>query len=429
MNWIADYIEGHGEEFWQRALKIHGYAELAGEERQSAAELCAMLEQAGFAVEQGLGSQPTAFRAVYGSGGPVIGFLCEYDALPKLNQTEGTCYNGDGRSGHGCGHNLLGVGAAAAAMALREEMEKGGLSGTLVVYGCPAEETLFGKTKMAEEGYFKELDVALAWHPEDHYCCGEVCHKAMDSIRFRFHGRSAHASVCPELGRSALDGAEMMSVGANYLREHVPDGVRIHYSYLSAGEKPNVVPDFAEVWYFVRSNRRRIVDQVTERLIQVARGAAMMSGTEVEWEFLARGKSTRINTTLAELAYGCMRRVPLPRWEEPELRLAAGLGESLGLPGTICGELTPPEGRELAGSGSTDFSAVSQTVPSVEINTVCFTRGTPGHHWAVTAQSCSPIGRKGMLYAAGVLAEMGKALLEDPGLLSRAREEYLARAE
>ena len=299
MNWIADYIEGHGEEFWQRALKIHGYAELAGEERQSAAELCAMLEQAGFAVEQGLGSQPTAFRAVYGSGGPVIGFLCEYDALPKLNQTEGTCYNGDGRSGHGCGHNLLGVGAAAAAMALREEMEKGGLSGTLVVYGCPAEETLFGKTKMAEEGYFKELDVALAWHPEDHYCCGEVCHKAMDSIRFRFHGRSAHASVCPELGRSALDGAEMMSVGANYLREHVPDGVRIHYSYLSAGEKPNVVPDFAEVWYFVRSNRRRIVDQVTERLIQVARGAAMMSGTEVEWKFLARGNSTRINTTLA----------------------------------------------------------------------------------------------------------------------------------
>ena len=136
-----------------------------------------------------------------------------------------------------------------------------------------------------------------------------------------------------------------------------------------------------------------------------------------------------VNIPLAELAYGCMRRVPLPRWEEPELRLAAGLGESLGLPGTICGELTPPEGRELAGSGSTDFSAVSQTVPSVEINTVCFTRGTPGHHWAVTAQSCSPIGRKGMLYAAGVLAEMGKALLEDPGLLSRAREEYLARAE
>ena len=314
-------------------------------------------------------------------------------------------------------------------MALREEMEKRGLSGTLVIYGCPAEETLFGKTKMAEEGYFKELDVALAWHPEDHYCCGEVCHKAMDSIRFRFHGRSAHASVCPELGRSALDGAEMMSVGANYLREHVPDGVRIHYSYLSAGEKPNVVPDFAEVWYFVRSNRRRIVDQVTERLIQVARGAAMMSGTEVEWEFLARGKATRINTTLADLAYGCMRRVSLPQWEEPELRLAAGLGESLGLPGTICGELTPPEGRELPGSGSTDFSAVSQTVPSVEINTVCFTRGTPGHHWAVTAQSCSSIGRKGMLYAAGVLAEMGKALLEDPGLLSRAREEYLTRAE
>ncbi len=429
MNRITEYIDERSDYFWEQALKIHGYAELAGEERQSAEALCAMLEQEGFAVERGLGSQPTAFRAAYGSGGPVIGFLCEYDALPKLNQSEGTSYNGDGTSGHGCGHNLLGTGAAAAAMALRRELEGSGHGGTIIVYGCPAEETLFGKTKLAEEGYFKELDAALAWHPEDHYCCGEVCHKAMDSIRFRFHGRSAHASVCPELGRSALDGAEMMSVGANYLREHVPDGVRIHYSYLSAGEKPNVVPDFAEVWYFVRSSRRRIVDQVTERLLQVAEGAAMMSGTQVEWEFLARGRDTRINSSLAGLAYRCMQRLPVPVWSVQERKMAEELRETAGTAGTICGELTPPAGRELPGGGSTDFSAVSQIVPAVEINTVCFAQGTPGHHWAVTAQSCSSIGRKGMLYAAKVLAGMGKELLEDPELLNRAREEFLARAE
>lgn len=427
MSGISEYIDNHGDYFWTQALNIHGYAELAGEERQSASALCAMLEQGGFAVERGLGSQPTAFRAVYGSGGPVIGFLCEYDALPKLNQSQGTSYNGAGTSGHGCGHNLLGTGAAAAALALREGLRAAGRPGTLVVYGCPAEETLFGKTRMAGEGYFRELDAALAWHPEDHYSCGEVCHKAMDSIRFRFHGRSAHASVCPELGRSALDGAEMMSVGANYLREHVPEGVRIHYSYLSAGEKPNVVPDFAEVWYFVRSNRRSIVDQVTERLTEVARGAAMMSGTEAEWEFLARGRETRINSSLSALAYRCMQRQPLPQWDEYDLGMAGELGANLNLPGTICGELTPPVGRELPGSGSTDFSAVSQIVPAVEINTVCFAQGTPGHHWAVTAQSCSPIGRKGMLYAAKVLAEMGNELLENPEAIAQAKAEFLTR--
>lgn len=426
MNQADIFIDENLAYFWEKALEIHRFAELAGNEVQSAETLCTMLEQAGFNVERGLGSQPTAFRAVYGRGKPVIGLLCEYDALPQLNQGPASYYNGDGSSGHGCGHNLLGVGSAAAAMALKELHDRKEYNGTVAVLGCPAEETLYGKTKMAEEGYFEGLDAVITWHPEDHYCCGEVCHKAMDSVCFSFRGRSAHASVCPELGRSALDAAELMSVGVNYLREHVPEGVRIHYSYLEAGEKPNIVPDSAKVWYFIRSSRRRVVDDVTERVIQVAQGAALMTGTQVEWEFLTRGKETVINTVLAKLAYDRMKETSLPQWDDADRELVAGLRENAGLTGGISGEIPEPQGREIPGAGSTDFSAVSQLTPAVEINSVCFGKGTPGHHWAVTAQSGSPIGKKGMAWAAKVLAAMAQSLSEEPELLKRAREEHEA---
>ena len=395
MNWIADYIDGHGEEFWQRALKIHGYAELAGEERQSAAELCAMLEQAGFAVEQGLGSQPTAFRAVYGNGGPVIGFLCEYDALPKLNQTEGTCYNGDGTSGHGCGHNLLGVGAAAAAMALREEMEKRGLSGTLVIYGCPAEETLFGKTKMAEEGYFKELDVALAWHPEDHYCCGEVCHKAMDSIRFRLHGRSAHASVCPELGRSALDGAEMMSVGANYLREHVPDDTRMHYTMTELPGPANIVPARAVGKFSLRSFSRTNLELVVERFYDIVKGAALIAGVEYE----IHPKSDFYNKI-------------------PVLKLNRLLMENAELAGAP--RLSPPRER----TGSTDFGNVMYEIPGSCIRVAFVPEGTASHSQEFLDAGKSQAARDCVLYGAKSIAGACWDLIGTPGLMEEVKREF-----
>ncbi|MFQ9992786.1 amidohydrolase [Ruthenibacterium lactatiformans] len=265
-------------------------AEPAGAEDASVRVLTEALRSEGFQIEQGLGCQPTAFRAQYGEGTPRIGFMAEYDALPGLWQERVPHPSGDkARAGHGCGHNLLGAGSTAAAIALARALRAGGRPGTVVLYGTPAEETMLGKNRLLKDGYLKDVDVMLAWHPYTQMRCGGVSHNAMNSILFSFHGRTAHAAADPENGRSALDAAEMMNVGCNYLREHIPEGARLHYSYVHAGEKPNIVPEYAQVWYFVRARTKSVLDDITQRVVRVARGAALMTDTGMEYRFLVKG--------------------------------------------------------------------------------------------------------------------------------------------
>ena len=390
-------------------------AEAAEEEWQSARAIAGYLEQRGFEVERGVGHMPTALRAVRGQGGPVIGFLGEYDALPGLDQPPKPDYCGDPqKNGHGCGHNLLGA-------------------GTAVYYGCPAEETLKGKTVMLKNGCFTELDAALSFQPGVDHNCGELAYLAMDSIRFAFEGTSAHASAAPHRGRSALDACELMNVGVNYLREHIPDDVRIHYSYLPGGESaPNIVPAHAGLWYFIRARKRETVDDVTARVEEIARGAALMTSTKVEWEFLSRGYDTLVNFGMCRLIHRVMEEIGPPRFSSEEQAFVRGLA------GHLEGEteeirmsetLVRPQGAVAYMSGSTDVSDVSRVVPVGYFRTVCGPMGCPLHSWQYTACAGHSVGQRGMLFAAQVLAETGWRLMRSPSLLREIRAEFTENAK
>ncbi len=405
-------------------------AELAGQETISASLLVNTLRSAGFAVEKGLGSQPTAFRAVCGEGGPRIGLMAEYDALPGLSQACRPCpAGGNGGPGHGCGHNLLGAGSTVAAIALANILRQKGLPGQVILYGTPAEETMFGKNQLLKEGFLRDVDAMLAWHPQTRMRCGGVMHNAMNSILFSFYGRTAHAAADPQNGRSALDAAELMNIGCNYLREHIPEGARLHYSYTHGGEKPNIVPDYAQVWYFVRARTRAMLDDVTRRVIQAARGAAQMTGTRAEHTFLVKGTHTLVNDHLSQLAFACAQCLEPPRFGEGCIQFAEALHRELGQIEPWFDTEIP---RPVAGAveyemGSTDLSSVSHAVPTIELCVTCFARGTPGHHWAVTAQAGGEMGLCGTAFAAQWLALMGGRLAEDPRLLEQVQAEFQKR--
>lgn len=407
----------------QLSTELWNAAELAGEEWVSSGALAAALRQAGFSVEQGLGSQPTAFRAVYGTGGPRIGFMAEYDALPGLGQ------DGNSHPGHGCGHNLLGAGSTVAAIILARMLHESGRAGTVVLYGTPAEETMLGKNKLLEEGWLRDADVMLAWHPQARMRCGGVSHNAMNSILFSFYGRTAHAAADPQNGRSALDGAELMNIGCNYLREHIPDGARLHYCYTHGGEKPNIVPDHAQVWYFVRARTRQLLDGITRRVIRTAEGAAYMTETRVEHSFLVKGTHTLVNDQLSRIAFDCAQQLGPLRFGENCLSLAQKLHEELTQiePEFDTRIPVPVVGRMEYEMGSTDLSAVSHAVPTIELCVTCLAKGTPGHHWAVTAQAGSEIGLCGTRYAAQWLALMGWTLIGHPEKLKAVRNEFQER--
>jgi len=430
---IRRYLEKNRDRITGLAHEIFGYAELAEEETRSSSALAKFLEESGFAVERGVGGMPTALRAVKGSGAPVIGFLGEYDALPGLNQPPVPHYCGDAsKSGHGCGHNLLGTGAASAAAALAAALEAQGLPGTVVFYGCPAEEILKGKVVMAKNGCFRELDAALSWHPGMENRCGELAYLAMDSIQFHFHGKAAHASAAPHRGRSALDAVELMNIGANFLREHVTDDVRIHYSYLHGDEKPNVVPAESGAWYFVRARDRDNLSDITERLIDIARGAALMTSTTVDWKFLSRGYGTLVNFTLCRLTHDVMAGLGHPGFSEEEKRFAAELSVSSGdtaEAGTLDETFDTPRGELRYMTGSTDVSDVSQIVPTVNIRVTCAPKNMVLHTWQYAACADSDIGRKGLLFAAEILAQSGWRLATEPALLAEAQREFRATAK
>lgn len=420
------------------ALKIWENPEIAYQEDKASRWTADILEREGFTVERCFTGLSTALRAVWGSGKPVIGFLGEYDALPEMSQKVSTSREAvkEGAPGHGCGHNLIAAAHLAAAVGMKKELEERGLKGTVVFYGCPAEEVLTGKVFMARGGAFRELDAAAAWHPASRNVLTTGSMTAMNSAKFHFRGVTAHAGADPQNGRSALDAAELMNIGANFLREHVTDDVRIHYAFSEVHGAPNVVPDRASVWYFVRALSRDAVEDAYQRLIKVGQGAALMTETELEVEFLGGCYNTLQNKTLLEVVRRTMSEVPLPEWSADELEFAAKLDESspiyqklvasgsVGAGVHLDGEISPVDDKN--NFGSTDVGDVQNIVPGVFFMTACSNVGAPGHSWHSTVCAGNSIGLKGMLYGAKVMATAALKLVEEPALLSRAAEEFAA---
>lgn len=423
---ISKWFETRKHTVIETAQNIFDTPELAYEEHSSSRTLAAFLEKEGFSVEWNIAGIPTAFAASWGEGGPVLGFLAEYDALPGLGQKPVPYHCPIEGNGHGCGHNLFGSAVAAAASALKSEMESNGLAGTLIVYGCPAEETMSGKIVMNKAGIFDHLDAAITWHPFDRNRISNDIWLAQDIKNFKFYGTSAHAAKSPELGRSSLDAAEIMNIGVNYLREHVPDDVRMHYCYVHADQPANIVPDFTETSYFIRSGKRSRTEDASRRVDDCAKGAALMTGTRVEIECTASCKEMKVNRPLMEIFYQAMTQVPLPVYTDEELAFAARITEEAHLSnsGDYFQGLEPLEDEPQILSIGTDVSDVSHTVPVVTISAACMCKGTPLHHWSATAQAGMSIGHKGMLYAAQSMALGARTLIQQPSLLDAVWEEF-----
>jgi aminobenzoyl-glutamate utilization protein B len=414
---------------------IWTFAELGLEEHRSAARLVGLLRKGGFKVTQGVAGMPTAFVAEYGSGTPVIGILAEYDALPELSQeVSGSRRPAAGRTtGHGCGHCALGTAAVGAALAVKEVYDKHHLKGTLRVYGTPAEETLIGKIYMLLAGLFRDLDACLHWHPGTKNRVYYSSSKAAISAKFTFSGVAAHASGSPDKGRSALDGVELMNVGANYMREHIKDSARVHYVITNGGGQPNVVPATAQVWYYVRDNKHQDAVAHYAWLQEVAEGAARMSRTKVRVAVETDCHEIIPNLPLSKVVLRNLKKVGAPKFDQADLDLARqlqgtvrtefGLQETKPLNDTI--EELPA--KPYQDPGSTDVGDISWHVPTSGLTTACFAAGSPGHSWQNVAAIGSPIGHKGMVVAAKVLALGAVDLLQDPGVLREARADFQER--
>lgn len=413
-NTIDMWITAHEEELINAADHLFRHPETAYQEVQSSRFLADFLNRNGFQIEWNTAGIATAFTAQWGSGRPVIGFLAEYDALAEI--------------GHACGHNLLGTGVAAAACALKADLETRNIPGTIRVYGCPAEEILSGKIIMNDHGVFNDLDVAVTWHPFDRNRVSNDIWQAQDIKNYTFHGISAHASRSPEEGRSALDAAELMNIGVNYLREHVPGDVRMHYAYVDNRLPANVVPDYARTNYFIRSSKRPRTDDASRRVDDCARGAALMIGTTVDIELVSSCKEMKVNRVLTELYYQAMSQIPTPVYTQDELDYAARLTAEAGLSnnGIYFAGLEPLEEEPVPISIGTDAAEVSHTVPLITISAATMCKGTPLHHWAAAKQAGMSIGHKGMLYAARCMAKGTRLLIEKPEYLKKAWEAHLS---
>lgn len=412
MNRIADWIASHEAELTDIAHDIFCHPELAYEEIYSSKRLASFLENQGFQIAWKTAGIDTAFTATWGNGSPRLGFLAEYDALPEI--------------GHACGHNLLGTGVCAAACALKNAMETSKTPGTILVYGCPAEEIMSGKIVMTKAGVFDDLDVAVMWHPFDRNRISNDIWQAQDVKNYTFHGVSAHASRSPEEGRSALDAAELMNIGVNYLREHVPGDVRMHYAYIDNHIPANVVPDTAKTNYFIRSSLRSRTEDASRRVDDCARGAALMTGTSVDIELVKSCREMKINRALTELYYEAMTKIDTPAYTQEELDFAAEISREAGLNnhGIYFTGLEPLEDEPIPIAIGTDASEVSHVVPMITISAATMCKGTPLHHWAAARQAGMSIGHKGMLYAARCMAEGTKLLIETPGALEKVWEDH-----
>jgi len=412
------------------------HPETAFTEFQSAAYLCDVLRKEGFTVEENLAGISTAFSGSFGSGKPVIGILGEYDALSGLSQVAGMTQpmSAGGEAGHGCSHNLLGTGSLGAAIAVKAWLEQTGNPGTVIYYGCPGEEGGSGKAFMARDGVFDNLDVAFCWHPGDQTKVRTVLSLANYQVLYKFDGIASHAGGKPELGRSALDAVELMNVGVQFLREHIPSSCRIHYAITNAGGfSPNVVQAHAEVLYLIRGVNNQIVAELYDRVNDIAKGAALMTGTKESHQFIKACSNTIPNDAMQYMLQEKMERIPSPEPTAEEWEYARKLTlESLShVPVAdpdhpLWWEVSPyePEKQE---HGSTDVGDVSWVCPTAQIYTACVARGTPGHSWQQTAQSKTTFARAMTIYAAKVLAAGAVEMLTNPELLEQAKAEHRKR--
>jgi len=428
--------------------QIWGFAELGLKEFKSSKLLASTLDEAGFAVKKGVADMPTAFYADYGKGKPVIGILGEYDALPGLNQKAKPFREVliEGAPGHGCGHNLLGVGSLGAVLAVKEAIDLGNVKGTIRYYGCPAEETFNAKGYMIREGLFDDLDIAMTWHPGNFNMLNLMTSLAINSVVFKFHGRTAHAAGDPQNGRSALDAVELMNIGANFMREHMISDARLHYVITHGGDVPNVVPAEAEVHYFVRAPERHQVEDLYARLIKIGKGATLMTETTMEIDFLSGMYNTMYTKVVDDVISNSMKKVGTPRFNKDDIAFANELKKSIpknSLEGyyrlippdmmefakAILSQplnkiIIPPMGKGKVMPGSTDVADVSWKVPLGEFGTACEIMGSPGHSWQNVATSGMSIGHKGMLTAAKILAVSTLEFIQNPNLVENALKEH-----
>jgi len=422
-------IQSRYEEYKKTALQIWDYAEVGYKEVKSSGLLQKTLTDNGFTVKAGVADIPTAFVATYGTGSPVIGILAEFDALPGLAQQavpERAAIEGK-NAGHGCGHHLFGTASVAAGIEIKRLIEAGKLHGTIRVYGCPAEEGGSGKVYMVRAGLFNDVDIVIHWHPGADNAVTLTSALANKSAKFRFHGLAAHAAASPDKGRSALDGVEAMDNMVNMMREHIPQETRIHYVITNGGKAPNVVPDLAEVYYYVRHPKKEEVIRIFDWVVQAAKGAAMGTQTTVDYEVIGGTHDLLLNKTLAQDMQQNLQRVGGVSYTPVEMDFARKLQASFTyrVPAVeSAGAVQPLKEEEDAGGGSTDVGDVSYAVPTVGLRAATWVPGTPAHSWQATACGGTEIGTKGMMVAAKTMALTAIDLYTDPVLVTRAKEEF-----
>lgn len=435
---VTDLIEQKRQNFIDISDQIWEYSETKYEEVQSAALLCQALEEEGFHVERKAGGIETALVGSYGEGKPVIAFLGEFDALSGLSQKAGVPEKDPlvhGGNGHGCGHNLLGAGSLAAAVAVRHYLEQTGQKGTVRYYGCPAEEGGGGKAHMARAGLFDDVDIAFTWHPWDENLAYNCRMLATCQMYFKFKGVSSHASFSPHMGRSALDAVELMNVGANFLREHIIPEARLHYAITNAGGfAPNVVQAEAEVLYKIRAPRSHQVSEILDRVCDIARGAALMTQTEVEMQFDAASADLIPNITLGSLMHKHFEQIGAESYTEEERAFAKAIQDTLSEEekktirkknGKVLSDNVNPYSAEPGFiPASTDVGDVSWIVPTGQIYVTTCAFGTPFHSWQLVTQGKTSIAHKGMLLAGKVMAASAIDLMKNPELIKKAKAEH-----
>jgi aminobenzoyl-glutamate utilization protein B len=431
---IVGLVDHHSAQYVQASKAIWEYAELGYHEDRSSALLQRHLKQAGFRVEAGVADEPTAFIATYGHGSPIIGVLGEFDALPGLSQAAVPDRNplAAAAPGHGCGHNLLGSGAALAAVALKDYMETHRVAGTLRYYGTPAEEGGDGKVYMVRAGLFRDVDVVLHWHPADRNSVVNGGALAITSAKFLFHGIAAHAAFAPERGRSALDAVMLMGTGIEFMREHVPSNTRMHYIVSNGGAAPNVVPDTAELFLYARSPSLDTLDGIWGRIVKIGQGAAMMTETTLDVKILGSDNNIVANDALAKVAQKNLEEVGGFRYTAEERHFAEELQKSLppggaGDPGSTASvePLRPFDPNQPA--ASTDVGDVSWNVPTIGFTAATFVPGVVAHTWQAAACAGVSIGQQGMLVAARALAVTGADLFSNPQLIQDAKTDFAHR--
>ena len=419
----ADKIIGLADAIW-------GFAEVGYQETQSSAALQEHLSNNGFTIETGVAGIPTAFVATAGKGKPEIAILAEFDALPGLSQAASAERSPvtQGAAGHACGHHMFGAASTGAGVALARWLADNNRTGTIRVIGTPAEEGGSGKVYLARAGVFANTDTVLHWHPGDSNNASASSSNSNKSGRFRFYGRAAHAASAPDKGRSALDGVESMNYMVNLMREHVPDDARIHYVITNGGEAPNIVPEFAEVYYYVRHPQAARVVTLFERVVRAAEGAAAGTGTKMDYEVMHGNYPLLPNETLGRMVHKKMQQVGGFNYSAEELTFASSIRETLIKPDLSIGSQRKVQAFAIGHSmGSTDVGDVSWLVPTVGFSTATWVPGTPAHSWQAVAAGGMSIGHKGTLMAAKVLASAGQELFTNKGLINDARVELKRR--